>query len=71
MTTMHQPIVSTGEIADYLGVTSGRVSQLAKRDDFPTPYVVLKVGPIWKREPIMQWAASWERRVGRPRKVAS
>jgi hypothetical protein len=67
---MHTPIVGVREIATHLGVTPGRVSQLSKRADFPAPWVRLASGPVWKREPIMRWAAKWDRSTGRPKAAA-
>jgi hypothetical protein len=58
---MHTPIVGVREIANHLGVTPARVTQLTKRADFPAPYARLASGPVWKREPILRWVAKWDR----------
>ena len=43
------------ELADYLGVTCQRVSQLASKGDFPVPRMV-GGRRLWKRSAIKRWA---------------
>ena len=43
------------DIADYLGVTQQRVSQLAAQDGFPRPRSV-EGRRLWKRSVIERWA---------------
>lgn len=52
---MHH-LVGLTEVAEMLGVSKQRVTQLA-RDyaDFPTPEVELAGGRIWKRSAIKAW----------------
>jgi predicted DNA-binding transcriptional regulator AlpA len=38
-----------------LGVTRQRVSQLAKRDDFPAPAKVIGRHRLWRREDVQAW----------------
>lgn len=46
---------SVGEVAELLNVTTKRVYQLMDIADFPKPYQVLKMGPIWQRNSILQY----------------
>jgi hypothetical protein len=50
------PYMGLSEVAEYLGTTpqylSGKVS---KRRDFPKPISVLKCGPIWRTEEIIEY----------------
>jgi predicted DNA-binding transcriptional regulator AlpA len=65
-------LVSGPEVAELLGVTRQRVHQLAAdHPDFPTPLYRLGVGSLWVRAGIEKFAKSWERKPGRPRKVAT
>jgi hypothetical protein len=60
-------IVSAVEAAQILGVSRQRVHQLvAEHPGFPPPLVRLGAGPIWLAPTIRAFAASWERRPGRP-----
>jgi predicted DNA-binding transcriptional regulator AlpA len=61
-------IVGLAEAAEILGVTTTRVHQLAWRDDFPQPVVVLVSGRIWERQAIEQWAHAHGRQ---PRALAA
>lgn len=64
-------IMGVQEIADLLGVSRQRAHQLTKRDDFPEPLHQLAAGSIWAGAAVRRWAATWERRQGRPRKSAT
>lgn len=52
------PLVAAYEIAQMLGVSRQRVSQLATSTGFPEPVAVLGVGRIWLREDVVAWAES-------------
>jgi hypothetical protein len=52
---MHH-LVGAAEIGRMLGVSRQRVQQLAGREDFPEPDVVLEMGKVWKRADIVKWA---------------
>ena len=51
-------------VALFLGVTRQRVSQLAKREDFPAAAKVICRHRLWRREDVERWRASrpriWE-----------
>ena len=64
-------IVGIQEIADILEVSRQRAHQLVKRDDFPEPLARLASGAIWSGATVRRWAATWERRTGRPPKSAT
>jgi prophage regulatory protein len=52
---MHH-LVGLTEIAEILGVSKQRVTQLARDyEDFPTPEVELAGGRIWRRSAIESW----------------
>jgi hypothetical protein len=46
-------LVGISEIAEMLGVTPGRVSQM--QAELPKPLGRPKAGPIWKRQTIERW----------------
>ncbi len=53
-------LVAAAEIADMLGVSRQRVSQLTRDDapfGFPEPWVRLKAGKIWLASEVRDWAA--------------
>jgi predicted DNA-binding transcriptional regulator AlpA len=64
---MHH-LVGMAEIAEMLGVSRQRVSQLIETyEDFPKPEVELTGGRVWSRTAIESWIASHpERGPGRP-----
>jgi hypothetical protein len=65
--------VGVAEIGEILGVSHKRVDEIrkAKSLKFPEPIAILKCGPIWTRYKVERWADKWERKVGRPKKIAS
>jgi predicted DNA-binding transcriptional regulator AlpA len=48
--------MGVAEVAELLGVTRQRVTQLAKTDGFPEPQVRLASGPVWESADVEQWA---------------
>lgn len=53
---MAQDLVGVAEVADMLGVTRTRVSQLASVSGFPEPVARLAAGPVWARDDVERWA---------------
>ena len=50
-------LVGAKEIAELLGITRQRVSQLARGDEtFPKPVTEGSYGRIWKRDDVERWA---------------
>lgn len=66
-------LAGTAEAAEILGVSSQRVSRLRLRKGFPEPVAVLRSGPVWLREQVEVFGATWDRdnKGGRPRKAAA
>ena len=65
-------LLGVHEIAEMLGVSRQRVNELARSSlGFPKPVARLAAGRIWLKEDVEKWAATWERRSGRPRRGAS
>ncbi len=66
---LRQPIMPTlvgvAEIAQRLGVSRQRVSELAGTDQFPEPIARLAAGPIWAEPTLLRFVEQWERRPGR------
>jgi len=60
-------LVGVGEIAELLGVTRQRASEVQTREGFPAPVARLKSGPVWTRASITTFVESWVRRPGRPK----
>lgn len=67
----HLDLVSTKEIAEMLGVTKQRVSDLSRSDKFPAPVAHLAAGSIWMRSSIGHFLEEWDRKPGRPSKAES
>jgi hypothetical protein len=59
-------LVGVGEIAELLGVTRQRASEVQTRAGFPAPVARLKSGPVWTRASITRFVDGWIRRPGRP-----
>ena len=49
-------MLGPAELAQVLGVSRQRVTQIAKRPDFPRPRFVLIMGSVWALEDVMAWA---------------
>lgn len=43
------------EIAEMLGVTRQRASQLAASKEFPKPLDRIAAGPVWRRDTVERW----------------
>jgi hypothetical protein len=63
-------LVGVAEVAELLGVSKQRASDLAHSEGFPAPVATLRAGPIWRRSQLARFAGGWERRPGRPRREA-
>lgn len=53
---MSHQLMGTAEVAEFLGLSRGRVTQLAQSEDFPTPVARLAAGPVWELVDIERWA---------------
>lgn len=58
-------LVGAYEVAQILGVSRQRVTQLAARDDFPAPVAILAAGKIWDTEEIEEWQSKRAKRLGK------
>jgi predicted DNA-binding transcriptional regulator AlpA len=59
-------LMTKADIAELLGVSRERVSQLAARGDFPTSLGQVGKSLVWSRGAVERWAEQWVRRSGRP-----
>jgi predicted DNA-binding transcriptional regulator AlpA len=48
--------MGVAEVAELLGVSRQRVTQLAKVDGFPAPTSRLASGPVWESADVERWA---------------
>lgn len=64
-------MVSSQEVAEILGVTRQRVSQLRSSPAFPAALLELRTGPIWNAAAIKKFARDWPRKPGRPKMTAN
>jgi predicted DNA-binding transcriptional regulator AlpA len=56
-------LVTGGDVAEMLGVTPGRVWQLAREGSLPEPVGTLRGGRrVWRRVDIERWLAHRQRR---------
>lgn len=60
-------LVGISEIADLLGTSRQRASELARTPRFPSPLADLAAGPVWFKPTIAKFIAEWDRKPGRPR----
>jgi hypothetical protein len=60
-------LVGVTEVAEILGVSRQRASELRKRPGFPTPVAELASGPVWTRPLLDLFVEHWERKRGRPK----
>lgn len=63
-------LAGVAEVSRMLRVSKQRVSELMKSRSFPRPICELEASPIWRSSSIIRFAQSWERKPGRPRKIA-
>jgi hypothetical protein len=59
-------LLGLAEVAEELGVSKQRVSELASGASFPAPIARLKSGPVWQRSALVRFMRSWKRAPGRP-----
>ena len=64
-------LVGITEIAELLGTSRQRASELARSARFPRPLAELAAGPVWPKPWIARFVEEWERRPGRPRSTAA
>lgn len=64
----YPPVLGVAELADRLGVSRQRASQIARTDNFPKPYAELASGPVWFDPNVRRFVNQWDRKPGRPRK---
>ena len=62
-------VVGIAELAEMLKVSKQRASELARDERFPRPHQMLASGPVWIAPNVRDFAATWVRKPGRPRKV--
>jgi hypothetical protein len=63
-------LAGISEVAEVLGVSRQRASELAGSAAFPKPIADLAAGPVWLRSAIARFNETWVRRSGRPRASA-
>lgn len=63
------PLGGVTDFADMLGLSRQRAWNITQRSDFPEPVVQMKTGPVWLRSQLETWAATHDRKPGRPRTV--
>lgn len=66
-----EQFVGVAEVADILGVSKQRVSELRGGPGFPEPVTELAAGPVWRLSTLQRFVAEWPRRPGRPSKDVS
>lgn len=60
-------LVGITEIAELLGTSRQRASELARSAKFPVPVAELAAGPVWPKSRIARFVDEWDRKPGRPR----
>lgn len=64
------PVVSCKEIATMVGVTRQRAREFRDIPSFPKPILETSLGPFFLKTAVEKWAATRNRKAGRPRKAA-
>src|SRR3989304_458130 len=65
-------LVGIAEVAEILGVTKQRASELSRSRRFPKPIAQITAGPVWDRHAIARFVERWpRRRTGRPEKAGA
>ena len=59
-------LVGIRELADLLGVTRQRASQIAAMRTFPAPLAKLAAGPVWNKASLTWFLEDWAREPRRP-----
>jgi transcriptional regulator with XRE-family HTH domain len=62
---MHE-LVGVAELAEFLGVSRQRASELANAREFPAPVTRLASGPLWRKSAVARFQNRWPRHPGRP-----
>jgi chaperonin GroES len=63
----HTPsLLGIAELAERLGVSKQRASELAKLGQLPRPLAHLRATPVWSGAAIQHFVDTWPRRKGRP-----
>jgi predicted DNA-binding transcriptional regulator AlpA len=67
---LYPDVIGVTEVAEIMGVSKQRASELTKRANFPQPIARLALGPVWPKRNIEAWNEANPRRgkSGRPRK---
>jgi hypothetical protein len=60
-------LLGVAELAERLGVTRQRASDLARASSFPRPITTLASGPVWAEPTVTRYIGTWTRRPGRPK----
>jgi hypothetical protein len=60
-------LVGVTEIAQLLGTSRQRASELARSPRFPVPLADLAAGPVWPKGAIARFVDEWDRKPGRPK----
>jgi hypothetical protein len=58
-------LVGISEVAETLGVSRQRASELRGQPAFPAPVAVLRATPVWRRADLGRFLETWDRRPGR------
>lgn len=69
--TEPERFVGTAEVAEFLGVSKQRVSELRSAGRMPAPVAELRAGPVWAVSSLQRFVDGWDRRPGRPRRALS
>ena len=67
LATEPERYVGTAEVAEFLGVSKQRVSELRSAGRMPAPIAELRSGPVWAVSSLQRFVEGWDRRPGRPR----
>lgn len=59
-------VVGVSELAEMLGVSRQRASELARSPGFPAPFTMLAAGPVWIEPNVSDYIKTWVRKPGRP-----
>jgi hypothetical protein len=58
-------LVGLAEVAEMLGISRQRASELTRRREFPMPVIVLAATPVWLASSVEYFRNNWDRKSGR------
>lgn len=56
-------LVGLAEIRELFGISRQRAYQLTQKEDFPAPAAELRMGNVWRKQDVIDWARGTNREI--------